>query len=202
MVDRDIEKDWHPARRRKPRKYHIKAGDKFGYWTVIEPDHFVFYKGRAARAALCRCICGKEKPVNISLLVTGRSKSCGCKRHLHQTQGQKKGLLKGQVFLKRVKASKAAAGLPHSLNKNSTTGYTGVSYQKKYGTYRAYITLGGKQIHLGSFATLEEAIKARSRAEEKYFKPYRDKIKEMKEQESRNDERTSEFRKSYRRTPV
>ena len=73
--------------------------------------------------------------------------------------------------MNKVRAAKAGAGLPHALNKNSTTGQKGVSYQKKLGTYRAYITINRKQNHLGSFATIEEAVKDRKAAEEKYFAP-------------------------------
>lgn len=36
----------------------------------------------------------------------------------------------------------------------------GVSFQKRYGTWRAYITIRGKFTHLGTFATAEEASRA------------------------------------------
>ena len=83
--------------------------------------------------------------------------------------------------MQKVRAAKAGAGLPHSLNKNSTTGHKGVSYQKKLGTYRAYITINRKQIHLGSFATIDEAVKAREAAEEKYFGPFRKIVNEIRQ---------------------
>lgn len=89
-------------------------------------------------------------------------------------------MLKGRKVMDKVRAAKAGAGLPHALNKNSTTGQKGVSYQKKLGTYRAYITINRKQIHLGSFATIEEAVKARKAAEEKYFKPMQEKVDAIK----------------------
>ena len=57
-----------------------------------------------------------------------------------------------------------------SLNKNSSTGIKGVN-KSKNGKYRAVIVLRGKQIYLGEYITLEEAAKARRRAEEKYFAP-------------------------------
>lgn len=49
----------------------------------------------------------------------------------------------------------------------------GVSFRKDRNRWRAYITIDGKQINLGSFLTEEEAIKAREEAEIKYFGEYR-----------------------------
>lgn len=51
---------------------------------------------------------------------------------------------------------------------NNSTGCIGVS-QVKSGNYRAYIKKCGKQISLGTFSTLEEAIEARKKAEKKYY---------------------------------
>lgn len=51
---------------------------------------------------------------------------------------------------------------------NNSTGHIGVS-QVKSGNYRAYIKKYGKQISLGTFFTLEEAIKAREKAEKEYY---------------------------------
>ena len=56
------------------------------------------------------------------------------------------------------------------INKNSTTGHRGVSRMKD-GKYRAYITLRRKQIHLGTYNTLDEAIRARRDGEDLYFTP-------------------------------
>ena len=49
----------------------------------------------------------------------------------------------------------------------------GVSFRKDRNKWRAYITLNGKQIALGSFDTEAEAIEARIQAEEKYYREYR-----------------------------
>lgn len=53
--------------------------------------------------------------------------------------------------------------------KNSTTGFVGVSYMKSRGKYRAYITVDYKQKSLGLFSTPEEAYSARLEAEKKYY---------------------------------
>lgn len=181
VTEEDISKYLHREKKKQGHPKHIvHAGDTFGFWTVVKTDR---YNKSGERAALCRCVCGKEKLVSIITLIRGLSKSCGCKRHLGQTQEQKDGLIKGREVMEKVRVAKAGAGLPHALNKNSTTGHKGVSYQKKLGTYRAYITINRKQIYLGSFSTIEEAVKARKAAEEKYFAPCRkivDKIKSGK----------------------
>ncbi len=52
---------------------------------------------------------------------------------------------------------------------NNTSGHTGVSYRKDRDRYRAYIMVDRKQIALGNYETLEEAVKARRRAEQEYF---------------------------------
>ena len=178
VTEEDISEYLHREKKKQGHPTNVlHAGDTFGYWTVVDPNRYNSY---GFRAALCRCECGKEKIVLITTLVRGLSKSCDCKRHLGQTQEQKEGLLKGREVMNKVRAAKAGAGLPHALNKNSTTGHKGVSYLKKTGTYRAYITINRKQIHFGNFATITEAVKARKAAEEKYFTPCRKIVDEIK----------------------
>jgi len=47
----------------------------YGLWTVIdEAPRGEFHKPHW----LCRCRCGTERPVRVSSLVTGASRSCGC----------------------------------------------------------------------------------------------------------------------------
>lgn len=48
-----------------------------------------------------------------------------------------------------------------ALYANSTTGFTGVEYHPRDKVYRAKIGVNGKQIQLGSFKTIEEAIACR-----------------------------------------
>ena len=55
-----------------------------------------------------------------------------------------------------------------SHQKNSTTGYTGVSWHKINKKYIARIKVNHKHIHLGSYDNLEEAIKARELANINY----------------------------------
>ena len=54
----------------------------------------------------------------------------------------------------------------------NNSGAKGVYHDKKYNNYKAKIKFNKKLIHLGTFDTLEEAIKARKEAEAKYFGEY------------------------------
>ena len=60
-----------------------------------------------------------------------------------------------------------------TIGSNNTSGAIGVSFRKDRNKWRAVIQKDGKTIHLGYFETKEEAIEARSKAEEKYFKEFR-----------------------------
>lgn len=46
--------------------------------------------------------------------------------------------------------------------------------------YRAYITVDRKQIHLGTFKKLEDAVKARKNAEKHYFSERQKKVDKIK----------------------
>ena len=56
----------------------------------------------------------------------------------------------------------------HGLQRNNTSGHRGISYQEKYKSWRSYIKINSKQIHLGNYKNYEEAIKARKKAELKF----------------------------------
>ena len=58
------------------------------------------------------------------------------------------------------------------LQKNNTSGYAGVSFFPARGKYRARIKISGKDIHLGYYRTIEEAVQARNWAERCLFGPY------------------------------
>jgi hypothetical protein len=54
------------------------------------------------------------------------------------------------------------------LSRINTTGFTGVHFDSARGKYAAHITVDGKTVHLGRFATLSEAMVARQSANAKY----------------------------------
>ena len=63
-----------------------------------------------------------------------------------------------------------------SKRSDNTSGIVGVSFRKDRNKWRAQIQKDGKKIHLGYFETKEEAIEARSKAEEHISKNSEPKI--------------------------
>ena len=57
----------------------------------------------------------------------------------------------------------------HKIYKDSTSGVTGVNWNKRANKWRARISVNYKRINLGDFVNFEDAVKARKKAEEKYF---------------------------------
>jgi hypothetical protein len=55
------------------------------------------------------------------------------------------------------------------LRQNNTSGYTGVSYDRKRHLWKAYISQQGKHIHLGRFPTAIQAALAYNEAALRYF---------------------------------
>lgn len=72
------------------------------------------------------------------------------------------------------------AGFGREINSNNSTGIPGVSVFRN-GQYRAYISVGRKQIHLGFFDKLDDAKAARKAAEQRYFSGRQEKANEIKE---------------------
>lgn len=60
------------------RKVDNLTGLRFGRWFVIGPSDT---RGRYTKMWLCRCDCGKEKPVQGGNLKSGKTVSCGCYRN-------------------------------------------------------------------------------------------------------------------------
>ncbi len=61
---------------------------------------------------------------------------------------------------------------------NSTTGYTGVSKRSKTGKYEAYISVEGKKKFLGIFDNMEDAVEAREKGVDEYYRPLAEMINE------------------------
>lgn len=98
----------------------------------------------------------------------------------HQViMGQKKGLLIDHINRNTLDNRKEnlrfvpqnVNGINKGLFSNNKSGYPGVSWRKDHNRWRATIKHNGKQVDLGSYVLLEDAIRARKEAEEKYYKP-------------------------------
>ena len=64
-----------------------------------------------------------------------------------------------------------------AVQTNNTSGMTGVSYSKSHQKWRARIKIGGKEKHLGRFATLEAAAEAYEIAKSKFHTTHGDVVR-------------------------
>ena len=66
-------------------------------------------------------------------------------------------------------ATRTEQVINRGMQKNNTSGHKGVSWDKRKKKWKAQIKVDKKQIHLGLFDNLEEAVAVRKEAELKYF---------------------------------
>lgn len=127
----------------------------------------------------CRCFCGKEFFAVPSKIKQKKIKSCGCLNAQHWSKNI-------QEALKNYKDRNLVDGtslLLISKNLISSNGsrYKGIVWDKKRQKWRVRISFQKREIYLGRFDDIEDAIKARKEAEEKYFKPILEKYKKEAE---------------------
>jgi hypothetical protein len=69
----------------KPPVIKVFPGEQYNLWTVLEGAYSYKDKsGNYARRVLVKCICGKEKFRDLNTIVSGKSKSCGCRGIIKQ----------------------------------------------------------------------------------------------------------------------
>jgi hypothetical protein len=154
----------------KPRAAKDIMGLQINNLTAVEftGKREKFYKSVGySYVWVWRCVCGKTFEMSLAEIRTRRKESCGCvaresrkqrMKEMHKKTGLYKGTMISLIKSKRVRQS-------------SLSGVRGVSFLKTTGKYYAYITLSGKRHYLGLFDKIEDAEKARKKAEEKYFNP-------------------------------
>lgn len=124
----------------------------------------------------CKCNCGNIVLATTTYLKTGHTKSCGClskekasKRLKTKKFKQARDKYRKNNFL--VNNTSLALISGNKLRANNTSGICGVFWDKNLHKYRARICIKNKEMHLGCYSKIEDAKKARERAEEKYFDP-------------------------------
>lgn len=70
-----------------------------------------------------------------------------------------------QQRIRRAKERAERGPVPKKINSNNTTGVPGVYWNKRQEKWIANISVGGKLRHIGTFASMDEAIAARKAAE-------------------------------------
>ena len=159
------------------------TGKRFGRLVAIERLN---KKEHGRYVWKCECDCGKNVAVEISNLTTGSTKSCGCLSSDLASERGKKIAIYTKYHLEKDTAEKGTRLTTINPNKriqkNNTSGKTGVSFNKRNKKWSAEIILKGKKIRLGYFDKKEDAIKARLKAEEEYFVPILEKHKDVFQQ--------------------
>lgn len=118
----------------------------------------------------CQCECGGHKVAAINDLEAGLVKSCGC---LYEENQKKIGEVAKEWLKDGTDLRKINAMQPY---KGNTTGYRGVTKDKKTGRYSARIFCKGKQTHLGVYDTPEEASAAYLKAKEDLQTEYQNEL--------------------------
>ncbi len=127
------------------------TGRTFGYLTVLEATQ---ERRRRNLVWRCACTCGKQVDVDASMLLEGRTTSCGCLNIeiLRHHNRYEEGTELRQALEEKI------------LNPNSASGYVGV--RPKGNKWVAYLQYKGVQHNLGTYSNIDDAVKARARAKE------------------------------------
>lgn len=137
------------------RGYNIDdyIGKRFNHLTLIKNLNKL--NKDSSKLTLFKCDCGNEKELVFTQVLHNKVKSCGCEQGYLNDYSRKKA------------SNKLIDLYKNGTMKNNKTGYTGISIVN--GKYRVRLQKNRITYHIGYFSNLEEAIKARKEAEEKYF---------------------------------
>lgn len=144
------------------------TGKKIGKLTVLCRD-----AGRDGYW-VCLCECGGRKSIVAKSLREGNTRSCGCiQRGVASKIGARTVAknVEAQVKTNKLYRTNFQVIENEKPPRNNKSGHKGVWWDKTRSMWSAYIQVHGKKIHLGRHYTIEDAIKARIEAEEKYFLP-------------------------------
>lgn len=161
------------------------TGLKIGRLTVIK--RMPSRDGAVSREWLCQCDCGNKEYVTTTSHLNRKCgvKSCGC----YKSELARKNSKKNTENTTKEKYCEASKKIKEAMRKNNElventrismisdkkirsdnkSGHTGVVFRDN--KWVARIAISGKEHHLGTFNTKEEAIAAREKGEELYFKP-------------------------------
>ena len=130
------------------------TGQRFGKLTALRPAENI--SGRTAW--VCRCDCGREAVIRTDDLLRGRTKTCGCQLSDAINLARSKLTYVDGTCLERLQAK--------TVQKNNTSGVTGVEWLPHRQKWKASIYFKKKCYNLGSYNKFEDAVKARKQAEE------------------------------------
>ncbi len=134
----------------------------------------------------CKCDCGNEIIISGKRLKDGRINDCK-----EAKRNEVKSYTKiGNEFKKEkiLKEGTRLDNLSGKLSKANTSGVRGVSFKKDKNKYKATIGFKGRTYFLGYYDKLEDAKKAREKAEEKFYKPILEKYNYKSRKNKENEE--------------
>lgn len=108
----------------------------------------------------CVCDCGNTTVVGQTLLQSGKTKSCGCLQARIVTENMK--FVDGTSVTLLEKAD-------GRLGSTNSSGHNGVYFNRRTQKWAAQIGFKGKTFYLGSYHKIEDAVKARKKAEERLY---------------------------------
>lgn len=142
------------------------TGQVIGRLTVLERSDRYGTRGKRRRQLWkCQCTCGEITYKATDTLTNPDISMCQkCAAEFAITQARDNlGFVAGTQLTKIQNRKEESDNL---------SGVRGVYLDVKTGRYRARLKFQGKSYYLGSFTTLEDAVKARKRAEEEIFEKF------------------------------
>lgn len=147
------------------------TNQRFGKLTAIKTVGK--YKTKQLYMWLCKCDCGNETEVRSDVLLSGETKSCGCLKREQNNKNLYKKLEELRVDGVQV------PGLTSKVYSNNTSGHKGVHWDKRSERWIASIGLKRKNIYIGAFENLKDAVVARKDAEKVMHLPYIEALEEI-----------------------
>ena len=146
------------------------TGRVFGKLTVLGRSEKRNPRG-ARRTPMweCRCECGNITYKATDTLTNPDESMC------KDCQGKFAAEIarKSAGFVEGTQLAKIRDMTPSAAN---TSGYRGIYYESKFDRYRAQIIFQRKRYYLGTYKNIEDAIKARQRAEEDLYGAFLEKV--------------------------
>lgn len=151
--------------RSEPRK-PIPEGTKFGHLTVTGLGHHEKDRGYWY---WCKCDCKKHTKLEVrrDMLLCGDVSSCGCV-HDELFRANSKKMYK-KNFIEKTSVARISYD---RLQKNNTSGVSGVTWHKRIKKWQANIQFQGIRYHLGYYTDINSAKKIRKAAEKELHRDF------------------------------
>lgn len=141
------------------------TGARFGRLIVLRRSSQYIDTTRGKKY-LWECICDCGATVHRLSEKLRDDVNCSCRSCMERFAVT--AMVNSAGFIEGTQLSKLVCTSP---NTNSTSGVRGVFFNRRTGKWRASIKFQGKSRYLGEYEMIEDAIKARQRAEEQIFAP-------------------------------